>query len=261
MSKLLIKNASIIATMDDDRNELLNKSIYCEGGKIIDIGDLKKFNYNPELVIDAFEKVVIPGLVNTHHHLFQNLTRCYPGSQNESLFGWLTNLYPIWNKILPSDIYISTLIGLSEMVISGCTTSSDHLYLFPNGSKLENQIEAAGEVGCRFHATRGSMSIGVSKGGLPPDTLTENENLIIKDCQRVIEDFHDSSEFSMLKIALAPCSPFSVSQDLMKETAKLARNYSVSMHTHLAENDEDIVYTKQNFGMTPGEYIKDLGWV
>ena len=166
-----------------------------KSGKIIDIGDLKTFNYNPEIVIDAFEMVVIPGLVNTHHHLFQNLTRCYPGSQNESLFGWLTNLYPIWNKILPSDIYISTLIGLSEMVISGCTTSSDHLYLFPNGSKLENQIEAAGEVGCRFHATRGSMSIGVSKGGLPPDTLTENENSIIKDCQRVIEDFHDSSNF------------------------------------------------------------------
>ena len=261
IANLLIKNAQIIATMDDERKEISNKSIYCENGKIIDIGDLENFNYNPGLIIDAHEMVVIPGLVNTHHHLFQNLTRCYPGSQNESLFGWLTNLYPIWSKILPSDIYISTLIGLSEMVISGCTTSSDHLYLFPNGSKLENQIEAASEVGCRFHATRGSMSIGVSKGGLPPDTLTENENSIIKDCQRVIENFHDSSKFSMLKIALAPCSPFSVSQDLMEETAKLARNYSVSLHTHLAENNEDIVYTKQNFGMTPGEYIEDLGWV
>ena len=163
MSKLLIKNASVIATMDDDRNEIINKSIYCEDGKIVEIGDIENF-LNADIIIDATDMVVIPGLVNTHHHLFQNLTRCYPGSQNESLFGWLTNLYPIWNNILPSDIYISTLIGLSEMVISGCTTSSDHLYLFPNGSKLENQIEAAIEVGCRFHATRGSMSIGVSKG-------------------------------------------------------------------------------------------------
>ena len=167
MSKLLIKNASIIATMDDDKKELLNKSIYCEGGEIVDIGNLKNFNYNPEIVIDAFEKVVIPGLVNTHHHLFQNLTRCYTNAQNESLFGWLTSLYPIWNKIIPSDIYISSLIGLSEMVISGCTTSSDHLYLFPNGSKLEDQIEAAKLVGCRFHATRGLSLIHISEPTRP----------------------------------------------------------------------------------------------
>ena len=165
MSKLLIKNASVIATMDDDRTEIINKSIYCEDSKIVEIGDIENFYFNADVVIDATDMVVIPGLVNTHHHLFQNLTRCYPGSQNESLFGWLTNLYPIWNNILPSDIYISTLIGLSEMVISGCTTSSDHLYLFPNGSKVENQIEAAREVGCRFHATRGYMSIGVRRVG------------------------------------------------------------------------------------------------
>ena len=261
MSKLLIKNASVIATMDDDRTELINKSIYCEDGRIIQIGVIENFNFNADVVIDATDMVVIPGLVNTHHHLFQNLTRCYPGSQNESLFGWLTNLYPIWNNILPSDIYISTLIGLSEMVISGCTTSSDHLYLFPNGSKLEDQIEAAMEVGCRFHATRGSMSIGESKGGLPPDSLTEDEDYILKDCQRVIEKFHDSSDFSMLKIALAPCSPFSVSQNLMKQTAKLARDFSVSLHTHLAENIEDIIYTQEHFGMRPGQYIEELGWV
>lgn len=261
MSKLLIKNASVIATMDDDRTELINKSIYCEDGRIIQIGVIESFNFNADVVIDATDMVVIPGLVNTHHHLFQNLTRCYPGSQNESLFGWLTNLYPIWNNILPSDIYISTLIGLSEMVISGCTTSSDHLYLFPNGSKLEDQIEAAMEVGCRFHATRGSMSIGESKGGLPPDSLTEDEDYILKDCQRVIEKFHDSSDFSMLKIALAPCSPFSVSQNLMKQTAELARDFSVSLHTHLAENIEDIIYTQEHFGMRPGQYIEELGWV
>jgi len=177
------------------------------------------------------------------------------------LFGWLTSLYPIWNKIIPSDIYISSLIGLSEMVMSGCTTSSDHLYLFPNGSKLEDQIEAAKNVGCRFHATRGSMSIGVSKGGLPPDTLVEEENFILKDCQRVIETFHDSSDLSMLKIALAPCSPFSVSQNLMRETAILAREFSVGMHTHLAENKEDIIYTQENFGMRPGQYVEELGWL
>jgi len=261
MSKLLIKNASVIATMDDDRTELINKSICCEDGRIIQIGVIENFNFNADVVIDATDMVVIPGLVNTHHHLFQNLTRCYPGSQNESLFGWLTNLYPIWNNILPSDIYISTLIGLSEMVISGCTTSSDHLYLFPNGSKLEDQIEAAMEVGCRFHATRGSMSIGESKGGLPPDSLTEDEDYILKDCQRVIEKFHNSSDFSMLKIALAPCSPFSVSQNLMKQTAELARDFSVSLHTHLAENIEDIIYTQEHFGMRPGQYIEELGWV
>ena len=261
MSKLLIKNASVIATMDDDRTELINKSICCEDGRIIQIGVIENFNFNADVVIDATDMVVIPGLVNTHHHLFQNLTRCYPGSQNESLFGWLTNLYPIWNNILPSDIYISTLIGLSEMVISGCTTSSDHLYLFPNGSKLEDQIEAAMEVGCRFHATRGSMSIGKSKGGLPPDSLTEDEDYILKDCQRVIEKFHNSSDFSMLKIALAPCSPFSVSQNLMKQTAELARDFSVSLHTHLAENIEDIIYTQEHFGMRPGQYIEELGWV
>ena len=261
MSKLLVKNASVIATMDDDRTELINKSIYCEDGRIIQIGVIENFNFNADVVIDATDMVVIPGLVNTHHHLFQNLTRCYPGSQNESLFGWLTNLYPIWNNILPSDIYISTLIGLSEMVISGCTTSSDHLYLFPNGSKLEDQIEAAMEVGCRFHATRGSMSIGESKGGLPPDSLTEDEDYILKDCQRVIEKFHNSSDFSMLKIALAPCSPFSVSQNLMKQTAELARDFSVSLHTHLAENIEDIIYTQEHFGMRPGQYIEELGWV
>ena len=261
MSNILIKNAKIIATMDDNQNEIVNQSIYCENGKIIEIGQCENSNYDTRRTIDASEMVVIPGLINTHHHLFQNLTRCYTNAQNESLFGWLTSLYPIWNKIIPSDIYISSLIGLSEMVISGCTTSSDHLYLFPNGSKLEDQIEAAKLVGCRFHATRGSMSIGVSKGGLPPDTLAEEENFILKDCQRVIETFHDDADLSMLKIALAPCSPFSVSQNLMKETAILARDFSVGMHTHLAENKEDIIYTEENFGMRPGQYIEELGWL
>jgi len=196
MSNILIKNAKIIATMNDNQNEIVNQSIYCENGKIIEIGQCENANYDTRSAIDASEMVVIPGLINTHHHLFQNLTRCYTNAQNESLFGWLTSLYPIWNKIIPSDIYISSLIGLSEMVISGCTTSSDHLYLFPNGSKLEDQIEAAKLVGCRFHATRGSMSIGVSKGGLPPDTLVEEENFILKDCQRVIETFHDDADLS-----------------------------------------------------------------
>ena len=261
MSNILIKNAKVIATMDDDLRELSNNSIYSENGIIVEIGKCDNSNYQPEQIIDATDMVVIPGLINTHHHLFQNLTRCYPKAQNESLFGWLTNLYPVWNNIIPRDIYISALIGLSEMVISGCTTSSDHLYLFPNGSKLEDEIEAAKKVGCRFHATRGSMSIGVSKGGLPPDSLVENEEAILKDCQRVIEDFNDNSEFSMLRVALAPCSPFSVSQNLMRETAILAREYSVGMHTHLAENKEDIEYTQKHFGMRPGEYVEQLGWI
>ena len=189
------------------------------------------------------------------------MTRVYPKAQNKPLFGWLTSLYPVWQNIIPSDIYISSLIGISEMVLTGCTTTSDHLYLFPNGSKLEDQIEASKLIGCRFHAARGFMSVGESKGGLPPDSLVEDEKAIIKDCQRVIENFNDEKQFSMLRVVLAPCSPFSVSQNLMKLTAEMARSYSVSLHTHLAENDEDIEYSKNHFEMRPGEYAESLNWL
>ena len=261
MKTLLIKNASHIVTMNDEEVELKDTSILCENGVIKWIGNYNDLKEKIDFTLDAQDLVVIPGLVNTHHHLFQNLTRVYPKAQNKPLFGWLTSLYPVWQNIIPSDIYISTLIGISEMVLTGCTTTSDHLYLFPNGSKLEDQIEASKLIGCRFHAARGFMSVGESKGGLPPDSLVEDEKAIIKDCQRVIENFNDEKQFSMLRVVLAPCSPFSVSQNLMKLTAEMARSYSVSLHTHLAENDEDIEYSKNHFEMRPGEYAESLNWL
>ena len=261
MKTLLIKNASHIVTMNDEEVELKDTSILCENGVIKWIGNYNDLKEKIDFTLDAQDLVVIPGLVNTHHHLFQNLTRVYPKAQNKPLFGWLTSLYPVWQNIIPSDIYISSLIGMSEMVLTGCTTTSDHLYLFPNGSKLEDQIEASKLIGCRFHAARGFMSVGESKGGLPPDSLVEDEKAIIEDCQRVIENFNDEKQFSMLRVVLAPCSPFSVSQNLMKLTAEMARSYSVSLHTHLAENDEDIEYSKNHFEMRPGEYAESLNWL
>ena len=258
---LLIKNISYLATMDKDQNEYSNVSVFCKSGKIEKIGSNLVLEDKVDNIIDGTDKVVIPGLVNTHHHLFQNLTRVYKPAQNSSLFGWLTSLYPVWQNIIPSDIYISSLIGMSEMVLTGCTTTSDHLYLFPNGSKLEDQIEAAKLVGCRFHAARGFMSVGESKGGLPPDSLTEDEDFIIKDCQRVVEEFNNPDALSMLRVVIAPCSPFSVSQDLMKISAEMARNYNITLHTHLAENDEDIEYSMKKFNKSPGEYAQDLGWL
>jgi cytosine/adenosine deaminase-related metal-dependent hydrolase len=199
--------------------------------------------------------------VNTHHHLYQTLTRSVPEAQNALLFGWLKELYPIWSRFTPEHIFISAQIGLAELALSGCTLSSDHLYLYPNGSRLEDTIEAAATVGLRFHPTRGAMSIGESNGGLPPDSLVENEKGIIKDFIRVIDAFNDPSAGSMCRVGVAPCSPFSVSRELMRDTAILARDKGVMMHTHLAENDEDIAYSLENFGCRPGQYAHDLGWI
>jgi 8-oxoguanine deaminase len=204
--------------------------------------------------------VVIPGMVNTHHHLFQNLTRAVPAAQNSELFGWLKTLYPIWSNIGPKHVYWSTALGLAELALSGCTTSSDHLYIYPNGAKLDDSLSAAADIGVRFHGTRGSMSIGESQGGLPPDSLTEKETYILSESQRLIETYNDNNRYAMQRIALAPCSPFSVSIDLMRESAEMARSYGVGLHTHLAENVEDIEYGLQQFGMRPGEYIEAVGW-
>jgi cytosine/adenosine deaminase-related metal-dependent hydrolase len=206
-------------------------------------------------------KVVIPGLVNTHHHMYQSLTRVVPAAQDGELFNWLTNLYPIWARLTPEMIHVSTQTAMAELILSGCTTSSDHLYIYPNGCKLDDSIHAAGEIGMRFHAARGSMSVGRSQGGLPPDSVVEKEADILKESQRLIEDYHDASHGSMLRVVVAPCSPFSVSRDLMREAAVLARQYGVSLHTHLAENVNDIAYSREKFGMTPAEYAEDLGWV
>ncbi|MDQ7069787.1 MAG: 8-oxoguanine deaminase [Rhodobacterales bacterium] len=258
MREILIKNASFLLTMDDNRNEYSGADILIRDGKIAQVGtDLTTTGE----VIMATDCVVTPGLVNTHHHLYQTLTRAVPGGQDALLFGWLQTLYPIWSRFGPQEMRISAMVGLSELALSGCTLSSDHLYLFPNGSRLEHTIEAAAEVGLRFHPTRGAMSIGESDGGLPPDSLVEDEAAILEDCIRVIDGWHDPGEGSMVRVGVAPCSPFSVSRELMRDAALLARDKGVMMHTHLAENDEDIAYSLEKFGCRPGQYAEDLGWV
>jgi cytosine/adenosine deaminase-related metal-dependent hydrolase len=211
-------------------------------------------------VIEARGSVVTPGLINTHHHLFQTLTRAVPGGQDALLFGWLKTLYPIWARFGPEEIFVSAQVGLAELALSGCTMTSDHLYLFPNGSRLDDTIAAATEVGLRFHPTRGAMSIGESAGGLPPDSLVEREPAILDDMIRVVDRFHDPRPGAMVRVGLAPCSPFSVSRGLMRDAALLARDKGVMLHTHLAENDEDIAYSLARFGCRPGQYAEELGW-
>ena len=255
----VIKNADLIISMDDARRVLNNYDILISDGQIQKVEKNIRLN-GLEKVIDAAGCLVTPGLVNTHHHLFQSLTKAVPGGQNALLFGWLKTLYPIWSRFGPEEIRVSTILGLSELALSGCTMSSDHLYLFPNGATLDDTIFAAQEVGLRFYPTRGSMSIGESLGGLPPDSLVEKEQDIINDCVRLIDKFNDTSPASMIRIGLAPCSPFSVTRELMRDTAVLARDKKVTLHTHLAENEEDIAYSLEKFGCRPGQYAEELGW-
>ena len=258
MPDILIKGAVAVLTMDDTRRELAGADVLIRDGVIADVGVGLQAG-GAEIVL-ATGCVVTPGLVNTHHHLYQTLTRAVPGGQDALLFGWLQTLYPIWARFGPEEMYISAQIGLAELALSGCTMTSDHLYLFPNGSRLDDTIAAAGDVGLRFHPTRGAMSIGESDGGLPPDSLVEKETAILEDCIRVIDAFHDPSEGAMVRVGVAPCSPFSVSRDLMRDAAVLARDKGVMLHTHLAENDEDIAYSLEKFGCRPGQYAEDLGW-
>lgn len=256
--KTLIRKADVVVTMDAARREIKGADVLIDGGEILAIGhDLPS---DGAQIVHAAGCVVTPGLINTHHHLFQTLTRAVPAAQDAALFGWLRTLYPIWGRMGPDDIRLSAQIGLAELALSGCTCSSDHLYLFPNGARLDDSIEAASDIGIRFHATRGAMSIGESKGGLPPDALVQPEAAILKDSERLIAAFHDPKPGAMLQVALAPCSPFSVSRELMREAAILAREKGVRLHTHLAENDEDIAYSLANFGMLPGDYAESLGW-
>lgn len=257
MAEILIRNADHILTMDDSRRELSGANILIRDGVIVGIGQGLMAQCE---VIDAAGCVVTPGLVNTHHHLYQTLTRAVPGGQDALLFGWLKTLYPIWSRFGPDEMFVSAQIGLAELALSGCTLSSDHLYLFPNGARLEDTIHAAAELGIRFHPTRGAMSIGESDGGLPPDSLVEDEAAILNDCIRVIDRFHDAGEGAMCRVGVAPCSPFSVSRELMRDAALLARDKGVMLHTHLAENDEDIAYSQAQFGCRPGEYAEQLGW-
>lgn len=258
MPEILIRNADAVVTMDDRRQELPHGDILIRDGVIVATGlDLPTAGAE---VIDARGCVVTPGLVNTHHHLYQTLTRAVPGGQDALLFGWLKTLYPIWARFGPEEIFVSAQVGLAELALSGCTLTSDHLYLYPNGSRLDDTIHAAAEIGLRFHPTRGAMSIGESAGGLPPDSLVEDERAILDDMIRVVDAFHDDREGAMVRVGLAPCSPFSVSRDLMRETALLARDKGVMLHTHLAENAEDIAYSLERFGVRPGQYAEDLGW-
>jgi len=257
---LLLKNADLVVTMDDRRRELPHASLYIEGQEIVAIGPAADLPDTADEVIDLTGHIVCPGLINTHHHMFQSLTRAVPAAQDASLFGWLKALYPVWSKLTPEMIRVSTQTAMAELLLGGCTTSSDHLYLFPNGSRLDDSIEGAREIGMRFHAARGSMSIGESKGGLPPDGLVEREADILEDTQRLIETYHDDGRFSMLRLVVAPCSPFSVSEGLMRDSGRLARHYGVSMHTHLAENRDDVRYSLERFGKTPARYAEDLGW-
>jgi cytosine/adenosine deaminase-related metal-dependent hydrolase len=257
MKEYLIQDADYLLTVDDARQEMQGADILIRDGVIVLVGHGLETSGE---VIRATGCVVTPGLVNTHHHLYQTLTRAVPGGQDALLFGWLKTLYPIWARFGPEEMRVSAMVGLAELALSGCSLSSDHLYLFPNGARLDDTIAAAVEVGLRFHPTRGAMSIGESAGGLPPDALVEDEKYIISDCIRVIDRFHDPREGSMCRVGVAPCSPFSVSRDLMRESANLARNQGVMMHTHLAENAEDVAYSLERFGCRPGQYAEDLGW-
>jgi len=258
---MLVKNADVLVTMDAERREIARGGLYIEDNQIVAVGSTEALPSTADEVLDLTGHIVLPGLINTHHHMYQTLTRALPAAQDAELFGWLRALYPIWARLTPEMIAVSTKTAMAELLLSGCTTTSDHLYIFPNGCRLDHSIEAALEMGMRFHASRGAMSVGESQGGLPPDSVVEAEDAILKDTQRLIETYHDPSRYAMLRIVVAPCSPFSVSRDLMRESARLARAYGVSLHTHLAENDNDVAYSRAQFGMTPAEYAEDLSWV
>jgi len=260
MSTLLVKNADVLVTMDATRREIPGGGMFVRDGVIEAVGGPADLPNTADDILDLTGQVVIPGLINTHHHFYQNLTRAVPAAQDVTLFGWLKTLYPIWARIGPDDVRVSALVALAEMALSGCTCSADHLYIFPNGARLDDEIDAATDIGVRLHASRGAMSIGESGGGLPPDSLVEREQDILADTLRVIQSHHDAKPGAMIRIAVAPCSPFSVSRELMRDAAALARDQGVMMHTHLAENDDDIAYSLENFGCRPGQYAEDLGW-
>ncbi|MEO7841002.1 MAG: 8-oxoguanine deaminase [Anaerolineales bacterium] len=260
MSTLLIKNAHIV-TMDDHQREIPEGGLFIRRGLIQEVGPMSELLPIADEVLDLKGHIVLPGLVNTHHHFYQTLTRAVPAVQDANLFNWLTTLYPIWARMRPEDIFTSTQTALAELALSGCTTASDHLYLFPNGSKLDDEIAAAQEIGLRLQAARGSMSLGASQGGLPPDSVVDDEDSILKDSQRLIEEYHDAKTGAMVQIVLAPCSPFSVTTDLMKQSAKLAREYGVHLHTHLAETEDEEQFCLQKFGHRPVEYMQEVGWV
>ena len=263
-----MRHAALLVTMDDARREIEDGAVFARDGVIEAVaptGELPPQMGHADEVIDARGQIVIPGLVNTHHHFYQTLTRAIRPAQDAALFDWLRTLYPRWARLTPEMVQVSTQTAAAELLLSGCTTSSDHHYLFPNGCRLDDSLHAAAEIGIRFHAARGAMSVGESAGGLPPDSVVESEAAILADTQRLIETWHDPARHAMQRIVVAPCSPFSVSRELMRDAALLARSFGsahgVGLHTHLAENDSDIEYTRRSFGCTPAEYAEQLGWL
>jgi 8-oxoguanine deaminase len=260
MTTLLIQNAYIV-TMDDRQREIPDGGLFIRDGFIEQVSATRALPSTADAVLDLTDHLVLPGLVNTHHHFYQTLTRAIPAAQDANLFTWLTTLYPLWARLTPEDIFISAQTALAELALSGCTTASDHLYLFPNGARLDDEIAAAHEVGLRLHAARGSMSLGQSHGGLPPDAVVESEEAILRDSQRVIERYHDPRPGAMVQIVLAPCSPFSVTMDLLKQSAQLARHYGVHLHTHLAETEDEVQFCLHKFGHRPVGYMQDVEWV
>ncbi|MDI6768689.1 MAG: 8-oxoguanine deaminase [Anaerolineales bacterium] len=261
MLTLLVKNASLLVTMDDHQREIRASGLYIRDGFIEQVGATSELPQTADEILDLSGHIVLPGLVNTHHHFYQTLTRAVPAAQDANLFNWLKTLYPIWARLTPEDIFVSAQTALAELALSGCTTASDHLYLFPNGSKLDDEIAAAKEIGLRIQASRGSMSLGESKGGLPPDSVVDSEENILKDSQRLIQQYHDPKPGAMAQIVLAPCSPFSVTGELMKQSAALAREYGVHLHTHLAETEDEQAFCLQKFGHRPVPYMQSVDWV
>ena len=261
MATLLVKHADILVTMDDLRQEIPDGGLFIRDGFIEHVGLTAELPQTADKVLNLKGHIVLPGLINTHHHFYQTLTRAVPAAQDANLFGWLTTLYPIWAGIKPEDIFLSTQTALAELALTGCTTASDHLYIYPNGSRLDDEIHAALEIGVRLHASRGSMSLGESKGGLPPDSVVEDEDAILKESLRLIQTYHDPNPGAMTQIVLAPCSPFSVTSDLMRESAKLAREYNLHLHTHLAETEDEDQFCLEKFGHKPVAYMETVDWI
>jgi cytosine/adenosine deaminase-related metal-dependent hydrolase len=261
MPTLLVRHAAVLVTMDGRRRELADGGLFIRDNQIEQVGPTADLPQSADEVLDLSGHVVLPGLVNTHHHLYQTLTRAVPAAQDANLFNWLKTLYPIWVKLTPEAVRVSALVGLAELALSGCTTASDHLYIFPDGCRLDDEIEAARALGVRFHASRGSMSLGESRGGLPPDSAVEDEAFILRDTQRVIEQYHDPGQGAMLRVVVAPCSPFSVTPELMRESARLARAHGVALHTHLAETLDEEQFCLEKFGHRPVGYMETLEWV
>jgi 8-oxoguanine deaminase len=261
MPTLKIEHAELLVTMDDARQRIPDGGLWIRDRVIEAVGATETLPREADETLDARGMLLLPGLVNTHHHLYQTLTRALPGTQDAGLFTWLKTLYPLWARLSGEAIYVSTQVGLAELLLSGCTTTSDHLYIFPNDVRLDDEIRAAQEIGVRFHATRGSMSRGESQGGLPPDRVVESEPQILRDTRRVIESYHDPEPYAMVRIGVAPCSPFSVTEDLMRESAELARAYGVRLHTHLAETRDEEAYCLATVGKRPVDYAASLGWL